>query len=98
MSAEKVLQLLQASSCFRGDVCAMLPCACAETIAARIEALEAALIDAAVHLAAAISLLERTPKAKQAAPSDKMFEIMLSDYKKSLKTARAALKDKDAGL
>jgi hypothetical protein len=39
MSAEKVLQLLQVSSCFRGDVCAMLPCACAETIAARIEAL-----------------------------------------------------------
>lgn len=43
MSAEKVLQLLQASSCFRGDVCTMLPCACAETIAARIAVLEAML-------------------------------------------------------
>ena len=29
----EVLSLLQASSCFRGEVCALLPCACAETLA-----------------------------------------------------------------
>jgi hypothetical protein len=33
---EAILRLLQASSCFRGEVCAMLPCACAETLAAAI--------------------------------------------------------------
>ena len=42
-------------------------------------------------LAAAISLLERTPNAKKAAPSDKMFATMLVDYKKALKAGRAAL-------
>lgn len=62
--------------------------------AARIEALEAALINTAAHLAASISLLERTPKANKAAPSDTMFNMMLADYKKSLAEARAAL-DKD---
>jgi hypothetical protein len=30
----EILLLLQSSSCFRGDVCSSLPCACAETIAA----------------------------------------------------------------
>jgi hypothetical protein len=44
---EVVLRLLQASSCFRGEVCPVLPCACAETLAAtptaRIAELEAAL-------------------------------------------------------
>ena len=30
----EILRLLQASSCFRGEVCATLPCACAETLAA----------------------------------------------------------------
>jgi hypothetical protein len=62
----------------------------------RVETLEAVLRTVARNLAAAISLLERTPEAKQAAASDKIFEIMLLDYKKSLKVARAAL-DKDAG-
>jgi hypothetical protein len=40
-------------------------------------------------LAAAISLLERTPKAKKAAPSDKMFAMMLDSYRKALEEARA---------
>lgn len=31
---EQALLLLQSSSCFRGDVCASLPCACAESLAA----------------------------------------------------------------
>lgn len=30
----EALRLLQASSCFRGEVCASLPCACAESLAA----------------------------------------------------------------
>lgn len=49
------------------------------------------LSDVAAHLAAAISLLERTPKTKKAAPSDKMFDQMLVDYKNSLTRARVAL-------
>ena len=31
--AGALLKLLQASSCFRGDVCSSLPCACAESLA-----------------------------------------------------------------
>ena len=59
---------------------------------ARVRELEAALTDNAAHLAAAISLLERGDKAaKKAAASDKMFDIMLNDYRKSLERARAAL-------
>ena len=53
------------------------------------------LTDTAAHLAAAISLLERTPKAKKAAPSDKMFEQMLDDYRNSLERARALLNSED---
>lgn len=50
------------------------------------------LIDCTAHLAAAISLLERGGKAaKKAAPSDKMFDLMLSDYRASVERARTAL-------
>ncbi|MCK1445387.1 hypothetical protein IVB43_23670 [Bradyrhizobium sp. 48] len=49
------------------------------------------IIAAVASLTAAISLLEHTPKAKKAAPSDKMFEQMLSDYRKDLANARAIL-------
>ena len=56
----------------------------------RIEKLETALLPAAASLAAAISLLERS--GKKAAASDKMFDIMLSDYRRALETVRAALK------
>lgn len=42
-------------------------------------------------LAAAISILERTPKAKKAVASDKMFDTMLDDYRKALEAGRAAL-------
>ena len=46
----------------------------------------------AASLAAAISLLERGGKAaKRAAPSDRMFDQMLDDYRRSLETLRAAL-------
>lgn len=34
---ERALDLLQSSSCYRGDVCVSLPCACAETIAKLVE-------------------------------------------------------------
>ena len=54
--------------------------------------LRKALISTAASLAAAISLLERGGKAaKKAAPSDKMFDMMLEDYRNSLNKARAAL-------
>lgn len=47
------------------------------------------LIGALASLAAAISLLERMPKAKKAAPSDKMFEQMLTDYRNALEAGRS---------
>lgn len=49
------------------------------------------MLAAVASLAAAISLLERTPRAKKAAPSDKMFDQMLADYRKALANARDAL-------
>ena len=59
---------------------------------------EDALIACAASLAAAVSLLERGGKAaKKAAPSDKMFDQMLLDYKTALELARAALKGDDNG-
>ena len=55
-----------------------------------------ALIGAAAHLAAAISLLERVSKsARKAAPSDTMFGMMLNDYRKSLEEARETLANLD---
>lgn len=45
-------------------------------------------VAALAALAAAISLLERSPKT--AAPSDQMFDIMLADYKGALRDGRAA--------
>lgn len=53
---------------------------------------ERILIRCLASLAAAISLLERTPKAKKAAPSDKMFEQMLTDYRAALEAGRAAIR------
>lgn len=59
---------------------------------AEVERLAETGIDLAAHLAAAISLLERGGKAaKKAAPSDKMFDQMIRDYKRSLNKARTAL-------
>lgn len=49
------------------------------------------IMHAVASLAAAISLLERTPKAKKAAASDTMFAQMLEDYRVALENARAAL-------
>ena len=48
---------------------------------------EKVAIDVMASLAAAISLLERG--GERAAPSRKMFNVMLTDYKKSLARARA---------
>ena len=56
---------------------------------ARVAVLEGALTDTSASLAAAISLLERSPKT--AAPSDRMFDQMLQDYRASLGRARAAI-------
>jgi hypothetical protein len=64
----------------------------AEVLEAEVERLREALIRTAAHLAAAIDLLERGGKAaKRAAPSDKMFDQMLTDYRNALDDARAAL-------
>jgi hypothetical protein len=53
------------------------------------ERLREALKDTLAHLTAAISLLERSPKT--AAPSNKMFDLMLSDHRASVERAREAL-------
>lgn len=61
---------------------------------ARIERLVENLISAAASLAAAISLLERSGMAvKKAAPSNRMFDQMLIDYRATLESARAALRE-----
>jgi len=61
---------------------------------AEVARLRGVAISTAASLAAAISLLERGGKAaKKAAPSDKMFDQMLTDYRNSLDAARAALGD-----
>lgn len=46
-------------------------------------------------LAAAISLLERSPKS--AAPSDRMFDMMLGDYRRALGNARDAFRHPSDG-
>lgn len=51
------------------------------------------IVAAIASLAAAISLLERTPKAKKAAASDKMFDQMLDDYRRALANARDAISE-----
>lgn len=50
-----------------------------------------AFVRVLASLAAAISILERTPKAKKAVASDKMFDTMLDDYRKALEAGRKAL-------
>lgn len=61
-------------------------------LAPRLKAYESALLDCGASLAAAVSLLERGGKAaKKAAPSDKMFDQMIKDYKASIDRTRAAL-------
>lgn len=57
-----------------------------------VPSVERVLTDTAAHLAAAISLLENGGKAaKKAAPSDRMFDQMVLDYKASLERARQAI-------
>ena len=55
----------------------------------KIEQAREALTDVLANLVAAHSLLSRSPKT--AAPSNKMFDTMLSDYAKSIKRGREAL-------
>jgi len=55
----------------------------------RIAELETALVDVTARLVAAVSLLERG--GKKAAPSNKMFDQMIVDYKNCIERSRAAL-------
>lgn len=57
--------------------------------AAEIERLRRVVVDVTANLVAAVSLLECG--GKEAAPSDKMFGVMIDDYKKSVERARAAI-------
>lgn len=52
-----------------------------------------AIIRAIASLSAAIYLLENG--GKKAAPSDKMFNQMLDDYRNALEEARAALREEE---
>ena len=72
---------------FRGDAGPGLYSISALT-AKLAKALEAA-VDAGASLAAAISLLERG--GRKAAPSNKMFDQMLVDYRNSLERTRTTL-------
>lgn len=63
-----------------------------KNVAGSSKPLTDALTGTAAALAAAISLLERTPAARKAAPSDTMFRMMLDDYRTALETARTVLK------
>ena len=81
---------------FDGDKRAFncLPCAASQakrllTRAPSDAALVEALEDVTAHLAAAISLLSRSPKT--GAASNKMFDQMLIDYDNSAARGRAAL-------
>jgi hypothetical protein len=55
----------------------------------RVNDLQEAVMISCAALAASVSLLQRTPRAKQAAPSNKMFDQMLLDYERALEQARA---------
>lgn len=46
-------------------------------------------VNVVASLAAAISIIERTPQARKAAMSDTAFVIMLDDYTKALAAGRA---------
>lgn len=50
-----------------------------------------AFIQVLASLAAAISILDRTPRSKKAVASDTMFDISLNDYRKALEAGRSAL-------
>jgi hypothetical protein len=50
-----------------------------------------ALSETTIKLKAAISLLENTPQANMAAPSNKMFAEMIASYKKAVEQGIAAL-------
>jgi hypothetical protein len=44
------------------------------------------VLDLLAHLVAAVSLLSRSPKT--AGPSDRMFDMMIADYERSIQRAR----------
>jgi hypothetical protein len=58
-------------------------------LTAENERIRTALVSTTASLVAAISLLNRG--GKKAAPSDRMFTMMLDDYQKTVLEARAAL-------
>lgn len=47
------------------------------------------MVDILASLVAAVSLLKRSPK--KAAPSDRMFDMMIADYERSIERGRAFL-------
>lgn len=63
----------------------------ANAIALGVQTRDDALISVTAALAATISILECTPKAKSVAPSNKMFDQMLEDYRSALEKGRRAL-------
>jgi len=67
----------------------------AETAEAALAKAREALLDTLASLVAAVSLLERSPKT--AAPSNRMFDQMLTDYRASIKRARTALTENPNG-
>ena len=63
-------------------------------LSAEVIRLREALLTVTASLVASTDLLQRAGKAvERAAPSAKMFQLMLSDYEKAVEIGRAALED-----
>ena len=62
---------------------------CIEELEAKLAKAVSASVDTAASLVAAISLLEKG--GKKAAPSNKMFDQMMADYRASLERTRTTL-------
>jgi hypothetical protein len=91
LSDDRLIAILkhEASSCGQTDYKHQIA-DLIESLRAENEELRRVNIRAGAALSAAISLLERG--GREAAPSDKMFEQMLVDYKNSLDSLMVALR------
>ena len=98
LSGDQRVAIVECIENYIGDWACPDPYDAADFIAARVleitrapsdAALVEALMDVTAHLAAAISLLSRSPKT--GAASNKMFDQMLVDYDNSAARGRAAL-------
>lgn len=99
-----MLELEVLPECRIAGACQHMTCCCAHRAMSALRSsqnkgdsgerdrvIEEALVQSASALAATISLLQRIPKAKMVAPSNKMFDQMMRDYEAALENARVVL-------